>query len=311
VRAAVLHGFAPPGHVTLLDGRIPGVRHSPSIAFLALTAGAVTVLGAACSSFGSADPGVEAGDANPGADAADSADAALATDARPTDDVAVASDAFCTAHLNDQGFLYCNDFEMPTAGILPYGFTESVPTPTVTKVAVITDGSRHAVLQMTVDAPNAGSHEVSVRQALGTGNGPLSLQVDLDIKILTNSAPSESLAALHLPGVTSEASFGLGGFGGQTVGGTRNRDVTLRPYTQGAWEHLTIQVTKSATSTTGYRELTTYAGTVLVDRDAHASNGATPTDCTNDDLILGVTESGAAAANVIVLFDNVLVRKLE
>jgi hypothetical protein len=297
--------------VALLDGRIWRVRCSPSIAFLALTAGVVTLVGAACASFGSADPGVEAGGAGPEADAADGADAVLATDSARTDDVAVASDAFCAAHTADPGFLYCNDFELPTAGLAPYGFTDSAVTPTVTKVAVIKDGSRRAVLQLTVDAPTAGSYEVSVRQVLGINNGPLSLQVDLDIKILTNSAPSESFAALHLASFDCEASFGLGGFDGQSVGGTRNRDVTLRPYVQGAWEHLTIQVTKSASSTTGYRELTTYAGMPLVDRDAHASNGGAPTTCANEDLVLGVTESGSGAANVIVLFDNVLVRKLE
>jgi hypothetical protein len=296
-------------HEVLLDDRILRVSRLPAVAFLALTVGAVTLVGAACSSFGSADPGVEAGGADPGADAADTGDAALATDSAR--DVAVATDAFCAAHASDPGFLYCNDFELPTAELLPYGFTDSAITSTVTKVAVIKDGSRRAVLQMTVDAPTEGSHEVSVRQALGTGNGPLSLQVDLDIKILTNNAPSASFAALHLAGFGCEASFGLGGFDGQTVGGTRNRDVTLRPYVQGAWEHLTIRVTKSASSTTGFRELTTYAGTPLVDRDAHASDGGVPTACVNEDLLLGVTESGAAAENVIVLFDNVLVRKLE
>ena len=290
------------------------MRRSPSIAFLALTAGPVTLVGAACSSFDSSagpDPAVEAGGVDPGADAADSADADVVTDSARTDDVAVATDAFCAAHTNDPGFLYCNDFELPTAGLLPYGFTDTAITPSVTKVAVIKDGSRRAVLQLTVDAPTAGSHDVSVRQVLGVNNGPLSLQVDLDIKILTNNAPSETFAAFHLASFDCEASFGLGGFDGQTVGGTRNRDVTLRPYTQGAWEHLTIRVTKSATSTTGYREVTTYAGMTLVDRDAHASNGAAPTTCANEDLVLGVTESGGAAANVIVLFDNVLVRKID
>lgn len=287
------------------------MRSSSSIAFLAVMAGAVTLVGAACSSFGSADPAVEAGDANPSPDAADSADSALATDAARADDVAVASDAFCAAHAADQGFLYCNDFELPTAPQAPYGFSDTAITPSVTTVSVVTDGSRRAVLRVSVDASSSGSHEVSVRQALGTGNGPLSLQVDLDIKILTNNAPSESFAALHLASFTCEASFGLGGFDSQTVGGTRNRDVTLRPYMQGAWEHLTIQVTKSAGSTTGFRELTTYAGMPLVDRDAHGSNGGAPTVCANEDLVLGVTESGMAAANVIVLFDNVLVRKLE
>jgi hypothetical protein len=215
-------------------------------------------------------------------------------------------------HAADPGFLYCNDFERPTDALgPPFGFTDTAITPTVAHVSVVPDGSRHAVLEVTVDAPSSGSHEVSVRQALGTGAGPLSLRVDLDIKILSNNTPSVTLAALHLAGNTCEASYGLGAFDGTNLGGTRTRDVPLRRYTPGEWQHLSIEVTKSPTSSTGYRELTTYAGTALVDRDAHASNGGLPTDCTNDDLVLGITESGAAATNAIVLFDNVLVRKLD
>jgi hypothetical protein len=282
---------------------------SSSIAVLALAAGAVTLVAAACSSFSAADPAVEAGTGTIGADAGEAA--AVATDAALDDDVAVAGDAFCATHAADPGFVYCNDFEMPTAPQPPYGFSDTAVTPTVTTVSVVADGSRHAVLRASVDAVAAGSHEVSVRQALGMGIGPLSLQVDLDIKILTNNAYSATLAALHLAGSTCEASYGLGAFDGNTVGGTRNRDVPLRMYTEGAWEHLSIRITKNVLSTTGYRELTTYAGTTLVDRDAHASNGGAPTGCEHDDLVLGITETGVSPANVIVLFDNVLVRKLD
>ena len=292
-----------------VDGRILGVHGASSIALLAVTAGAVTLLGAACSSFGTVDPAVEAGDAAPAAP--DAADAPVATDAALAADVAVANDAFCAAHAADPGFLYCNDFELPTEALLPYGFTDSAISPSVTKVSVLPDGARHAVLEVRVDVPSTGTHDVSVRQALVTGKGPLQLQVDLDIKILTNNAYSATFAAFHLAGFSCEASYGLGAFDGKTLGGTRNRDVTLRPYTDGEWQHLTIQITKSAGSSTGYRELTTYAGTPLVDRDAHASNGGAPTDCANDDLVLGITETGPTPANVIVLFDNVLVRKLD
>jgi hypothetical protein len=264
-------------------------------------AGAFALYGAACSSFSADDvPGaVDAGsEAEVGAPAAD----------------AVASDAFCAAHTGDPGFLFCDDFELPTQGMSPFGFTDTAPTATVTKLEVTSDGARHAVLKVTVDAPSGtGGHAVSIRQALGlSAGGPPALQVDLDIKILTDDLASATLAALHFAGFVCEAEYGLGAFDGNKLGGTRNRDVTLRPFVDGEWQHLTISLLKSATSTTGYRELTTYAGAPLVDRDARAnSDGGAPTDCTgSDDLVLGVTESLGGAANVIVLFDNVLVRKL-
>ena len=105
-----------------------------------------------------------------------------------------------------------------------------------------------------------------------------------------------------------EGSFGLGVFDGTTVGGTRNRDVPLQTFVAGEWQHLTISLLKSATSSTGYRELTTYAGMTLVDRDAHASNGAAPTGCTSGDLIIGVTDTEGDPATITLLFDNILVR---
>jgi hypothetical protein len=283
--------------------RSVSVRTSP-IAFLSVLvplagmAGAFTLLGAACSSFSAADAPA---DVDAGSDAGVGA---------PPD---VATDAFCAANTGDPGFLFCDDFELPTQGIAPFGFTDSTPTATVTKLEVTSDGARHAVLKVTVNAPGTGNHEVSVRQKLGlSAAGPPALQVDLDIKILTNDAPSATLAALDFAGAACEAEYGLGAFDGAKLGGTRNRDVPLLPYVAGEWQHVTIKLLKSSTSTTGYRELTTYAGMPLVDRDAHANpDGGAPTGCNgSDDLLLGVTESGSGAENVIVLFDNVLVRKL-
>jgi hypothetical protein len=264
---------------------------------LAGMAGAFALFGAACSSFSAADAPADAG-----------------SDVGAPADVAISTDAYCAAHTGDTGFLFCDDFELPTQGLDPFGFTDSLLTPTVTKLEVTSDGARHAVLKVTVNAPSGtAGHPVSLRQNLGlTGGGPPALQVDLDINIVTDDAATATLAALHFAGLACEAEYGLGAFDGNKLGGTRNRDVTLRPLVTGEWQHLTIQLLKDANSATGYRELTTYAGMPLVDREARAgSDGGAPTDCNgSDDLVLGVTESIAGAANVIVLFDNVLVRKL-
>jgi hypothetical protein len=273
---------------------------------LALVVAFVFAGAAACTSFSADD---RASDTAPAAgDAGDASVEAAAPDGAAAPD-AGAGDDFCNAHHADPGFVYCNDFELPTSGSPPYGFSDVSATPSVTSVQVRRDGARRAVLEASVTSIDPGAHVISLAQLVGVGSDSmLPFVVDLDVKILAESEPSITAAAIHVAGAGCEGSFGLGVFDGTTVGGTRNRDPAPQPYVAGEWQHLTISVLKSDTSGTGYRELTVYGGVTLVDRDAHASNGGKPTACTRSDLTLGVTDTQGDPATIMLLFDNVLVR---
>ncbi|MEA2747026.1 MAG: hypothetical protein QOI41_1169 [Myxococcales bacterium] len=279
---------------------------SRSFAFVSALGGAAAALalfGAACSSFNAVDIPADAA-----ADVGAGAETSVPTDAG-TSDVSVVGNAYCAAHTGDPGFFYCNDFEVPAQSINPFGFSTTAITPTVTKIEVVSDNTRDAVMKVTVDANAAGSHDVSAQQTI-SAPGLQPFQVDLDIKILTNDAPSVTLAALHFAGADCEAEYGLGAFDGTTLGGTRNRDVPLQSYTAGEWQHVSIALLRDGTASTGFRELVTYGGITIVDREARSSNGADPAECSILGLVLGAIESGSAPEHVTVSYDNVLVRKL-
>ncbi len=269
--------------------------------------------GAACSSFGADDP-APAVDGGNTADAGDAADAAQASDAGIQSDVAAPEKTFCITHRSDPGLVYCNDFERPTDVSSPFGFGQAMITPMVTTISVISFGSHDAVLQVTVNGPGPASREVGLHQDLGLSTGgPLPVRIDFDINIRGSNASSATLAVLHAAGSGCEAALGLGTFDGKTVGRPRKRDAMDLPYDDGVWYHVTTEIMTSATSATGYRELTTFGGMTLVDHDATSSGGAAPTACTSNDLIFGITENGTVAGdteNVTVLYDNILVRKL-
>ncbi len=260
--------------------------------------------GAACSSFTAAD-GDDAGPASGGAN--DASAEGAASDAPSESDVTVSGDDFCAVHHADPGFVYCNDFEQATS--MPWGFSDVMNTPSVTSIEVKSDGLRHAVLEVAVASSAAGSHTINLGQLIGVGSDSmLPFVAELDIKIVSESEPSITAAAIHVAGTKCEGSFGLGVFDGATVGGTRNRTPTPQPYIANEWQHLTISVLKTDTSKTGYREVTTYGGKTLVDREALSSSGGDPTACTRSDLQLGVNDTEQDAATIKLLFDNVLVR---
>jgi hypothetical protein len=300
---------------------VVGKRRSLAHARVAASAGlalASVLAAVACgSAYGtSADPASTngLGDASAPSDEAGPTDAG-AHDAS-ADGTGPGVAPFCATHAADPGLVYCNDFEVPTQATPPYGFTDvsGGPSPSggISGITVVGDGARRAVLQAAVSgsASTMRDNTLELRQVLVAGQTLPSLQIDLDLNIVANDVPSMTLAAIHAAGASCEASWGLGAFDGDTIGGTRTRDVTLRPVVLGEWQHVTIALLVSPASTTGYREVTTYAGTGVVDRDARASSGAAPGACTSIDLTIGVIESGTGAQNVTLRFDNILVRRL-
>jgi hypothetical protein len=277
---------------------------------VAVVVAAYTLGGVACSAFSATSDGDEAGAAaaQEGGRTDDGASGGDAHDAR-SEGAAITGAPFCDAYMKDPTLVFCDDFDSPAAAGRPFGFAETALTSPVATMSVVADGDRAAVLQVAIEDATSGPHEATLLRHLGISNGPLSLQLDYDIEIVKNDVSSTTLAALHLSGATCEASFGLGAFDGMTVGGTRNRDTTPRAYVVGEWHHVTTSLTASPASSTGFREVTTYAGEPLVDRDAHSSASGSPATCGANDLVMGIGECGSGPAHILVRFDNVLVRQ--
>ena len=267
---------------------------------------AALVTGACGTAYGTDSTTVAALD-DAAADGGADAGSAAITDAASEDSAVSTAMTFCMSHRDDGGFVYCNDFELPTAAIAPFGFAQT-SVPTSAHLDVLADGPRDAVLRSAVNATTAGTHDVSVQQPVFTGDAVPSLQVDLEMKIAVDNAAVVSLAALHFVGSICEASIGIGAFDGRTLGGTRTRDVPLKPYVPGEWQHVTIKLTQTTSSSTGYHELTTYGGMTLVDRDAHSSSGGSLAGCTTGSVEIGAFDDGTDPSSVQVLFDDVLVR---
>jgi hypothetical protein len=272
-------------------------------------AAAYTLGGVACTAFSATSDADEAG-AAPGDGGVRNDDGASSGDAPdPRSEAAAPGPPFCAAYMNDPSLVFCDDFELAAAASDPFGFTSSTITPQVADVSVVADGDRTGVLQVTINDATTGTHNATLMRRLGVSSGPPTLLLEYDIKIVENDVSSTTLAALHLAGTSCEASFGLGAFDGQTVGGTRNRDTALRTYVAGEWTHVATSLTGSLMSSTGFHELTTYGGLTLVDRDAHASAAVPLAPCGTSDLVIGVGECGSGPAHITVLFDNVVVRK--
>ena len=275
------------------------VRTLETIALFSGAAGALAIALVACASFSGGD-----GPSAPADDAARPPDPS--TDGLLPDGAAVPFD--CKSHSNDQGFLYCNDFELPTESIYPFGFTSSTAPDSGARIAVVEDGDRAHVLTVKLTLPTTGSRDVTLMQELPIVGPPPSLQLDFDVKIVTDDLSGVTLADLHLAGNSCEASFGLGAFGAKNVGTTRNPGIQL-PYST-EWRHVTVALLADATSSTGYREVSSYGGTPFADRPVSASSGGSLTGCNSYALRLGLLEYGGTGPSADVRYDNILVRRL-
>lgn len=188
-------------------------------------------------------------------------------------------------------------------------FTSSTMPDSAARIAVVRDGERLHVLEVTTTAPDAASGDANLVQKLGVMSPTPSLQLDFDVKIVTDDLSGVTLADLHISGNPCEASFGLGAFGGMNVGTTRSA-VTQIPYAND-WRHVTIALVADATSSTKYREVSSYGGAPFVDREAQISAGGPLTAaCNFDTLRVGLLERGGGGAQATVHYDNILVRKL-